>query len=501
MPPPSSVLAIDQGTTSTRAILFDGNGAPLATAQRELRQFYPADGQVEHDPEDIWRDTVAVLRGVVEKARIPAASIAAIGVTNQRETTVLWDRRTGEAVHNAIVWQDRRTAELCRRRIADGAETLVTERTGLLIDPYFSASKLQWLLDAIPGVRDRAERGELAFGTVDCFLLNRLTGGRVHATDATNAARTLLFDIRRQDWDEELLRLFTIPRSLLPEVRDNAAAFGAVDAAILGASIPITGMAGDQQAAIIGQACFRPGMIKSTYGTGCFALMNIGETFAASKHRMLTTVAYRFGGKPTYAIEGSIFAAGAAVQWLRDGLRIIPDAGSSAFLAGETADNGGVYMVPAFTGLGAPHWDPDARGALLGLTRDSGVGHIVRAALESVGYQTRDLMEAMAADGGRAPEALRVDGGMVANNWVCQFLADILGLPVERPVVTETTALGAAFLAGVQAGVYDGLDALSAAWRCERRFEPRMDIPTRQRLYDGWREAVHRVRSNTTPAT
>ncbi|HYG86403.1 MAG TPA: glycerol kinase GlpK [Azospirillum sp.] len=495
MPTPSYVLAIDQGTTSTRAILFDRAGAPVATAQRELRQFYPADGRVEHDPEDIWHDTVAVMRGALEQAKVPAASVAAIGITNQRETTVLWDRKTGEAVHNAIVWQDRRTSDACRRLTAEGAESLVAERAGLLIDPYFSASKLQWLLDTVPGARERAERGELAFGTVDCFLLNRLTGGRVHATDATNASRTLLFDIRRQDWDDELLRLFTVPRSVLPEVRDNAADFGTADAAILGAPIPVTGMAGDQQAATVGQACFRPGMIKSTYGTGCFALLNVGETFVASKHRMLTTVAYRFGGKPTYAIEGSIFVAGAAVQWLRDGLRIIPDAASSEFHARETADNGGVYMVPAFTGLGAPHWDPDARGALLGLTRDSGVGHIVRAALESVGYQTRDLMEAMAADGGRAPEALRVDGGMVANDWVCQFLADILDLPVERPVVTETTALGAAYLAGMHVGVYGGLDAISAAWRCERRFEPRMDAPTRRRLYDGWQAAVRRVRS------
>jgi len=491
----SHVLAIDQGTTSTRAILFDRDARPVASAQRELRQFYPADGWVEHDAEDIWNDTVAVMRAALEKAGLDAKAVAAIGITNQRETTVLWDRRTGEPVHNAIVWQDRRTADLCRRLAADGAEPMVCERTGLLIDPYFSATKLRWLLDNVPGARERAERGELAFGTVDCFLLWRLTGGRVHATDASNASRTLLFDIRKQDWDDNLLRLFGVPRAVLPHVLDNAADFGVAEAAVLGARIPVTGMAGDQQAATVGQACFQPGMIKSTYGTGCFALLNVGDTFVPSKHRMLTTVAYRFGGKPTYAIEGSIFVAGAAVQWLRDGLRLIPDAASSEYHARELPDTGGVYLVPAFTGLGAPHWDPDARGAILGLTRDSGLAHVVRAALESVGYQTRDLMEAMSTDGGTAPEALRVDGGMVVNDWVCQFLADILGVAVERPDVTETTALGAAYLAGMQAGVYGGLDAISAAWRCQRRFEPRMDAAVRDRLYAGWRAALARVRT------
>ncbi|HEY0834161.1 MAG TPA: glycerol kinase GlpK [Azospirillum sp.] len=491
----SHVLAIDQGTTSTRAILFDRDARPVASAQRELRQFYPADGWVEHDPGDIWNDTVAVMRAALEKAGLEAKAVAAIGITNQRETTILWDRRTGAPVHNAIVWQDRRTADACRRLTADGAEPMVSERTGLLIDPYFSATKLRWLLDTVPGARERAERGELAFGTVDCFLLWRLTGGRVHATDATNAARTLLFDIRRQDWDDELLRLFGVPRAVLPHVLDNAADFGVAEASVLGARIPIAGMAGDQQAATVGQACFAPGMIKSTYGTGCFALMNVGENFVPSRHRLLTTVAYRLHGKPTYAIEGSIFVAGAAVQWLRDGLRLIPDAASSEYHARELSDTGGVYLVPAFTGLGAPHWDPDARGAILGLTRDSGLAHVVRAALESVGYQTRDLMEAMASDGGREPEALRVDGGMVVNDWVCQFLADILGVAVERPDVTETTALGAAYLAGMQVGVYGGLDAISAAWRCERRFEPGMDAATRDRLTAGWRAALARVRS------
>jgi glycerol kinase len=493
--PTRHVLAIDQGTTSTRAILFDGQGQPVASAQRELRQFYPADGWVEHDPEDIWNDTVAVARGALAAAGIDAHALAAVGIANQRETTVLWDRTTGEAVYPAIVWQDRRTAAACQSLEATGAGVEVRQRTGLLLDPYFSATKLAWILDTVAGARQRAERGELAFGTIDCFLLYRLTGGAAHATDITNASRTMLFDIVRGQWDDELLRLFRIPPAVLPEVRDNAGNFGVASPGVLGAAVPVTGMAGDQQAAAIGQACFAPGMIKSTYGTGCFALLNIGAEPAISRHRLLTTVAFRLDGRTAYALEGSIFVAGAAVQWLRDGLRLIPDAAASEFHAREVADTGGVYMVPAFTGLGAPHWDPLARGAIVGLTRDSGIAHIVRAALEAVAYQTRDLLEAMAADGGQPPAALRVDGGMVVNDWLCQFLADVLEVPVERPAVTETTALGAAILAGMGAGVYGGLDAVTAAWRCQRRFEPAMDAARRRRLLDGWHTAVGRVRT------
>jgi len=489
------ILAIDQGTTSTRAILFDRAGRPVATAQRELRQFYPADGWVEHDPEDIWRDTVVVCRGALEKSGLGAEAVAAIGITNQRETAILWDRATGEPVANAIVWQDRRTAARCRDLKARGLEDLVRERTGLLIDPYFSATKLAWLLDHLPGARARAEKGELCFGTVDSFLLFRLTGGKVHATDATNAARTLLFDIRRQDWDDDLLAVFGIPRALLPTVRDCAADFGSTEAQFLGRPVPVAGIAGDQQAATVGQACFEPGMIKSTYGTGCFALVNTGAEVVPSRNRLLTTVAYRFDGVPTYAIEGSIFVAGAAVQWLRDGLRIIPDAQSSERFAADAGGTGGVYMVPAFTGLGAPYWDPDARGALMGLTRDTGVAEVVRAALEAVAYQTRDLMEAMQADCARPPATLRVDGGMAANDWLMQFLADMLGLTVERPAVTETTALGAAFLAGLQVGLYPDRSAIADAWALDRRFTPRLDMAERQRLYAGWLDAVRRVRS------
>jgi len=491
----SHILAIDQGTTSSRAIVFDRGGRPVASAQRELRQHYPADGWVEHDPEDIWRDTLAVCREALARAGLEASGVAAIGITNQRETTVLWERDGGRPLANAIVWQDRRTAEACRALVRDGAEPWVRERTGLLLDPYFSATKLAWLLERIPGARARAERGELCFGTVDGFLLYRLTGGRVHATDASNAARTLLLDLKTQRWDDELLRLFGIPAPLLPEVRDNDARFGETEPALFGGAIPIAGMAGDQQAAAFGQACFEPGMIKSTYGTGGFALMTLGDTPRLSEHRLLTTLAWRLGGKATFALEGSIFVAGAAVQWLRDGLGLIPDTPASEDHARRVDDTGGVYLVPAFTGLGAPYWDPDARGALIGLTRDTGASHVVRAALEAVCYQTRDLMEAMAADAGRMPAALRVDGGMVGNDWLMQFLADTLDLPVERPAVTETTALGAARLAGLGVGLYDSTDSLAAGWRCARRFEPGMKRDKRDRLYAGWTAAVARVRS------
>ncbi|HEX6114021.1 MAG TPA: glycerol kinase GlpK [Geminicoccaceae bacterium] len=500
------VLAIDQGTTSSRAIVFDRTGAPVAQSQRELEQHYPRSGWVEHDPETIWQDTVAVCREALAGAGVEAREIAALGITNQRETVVLWERASGKPVYRAIVWQDRRTAERCRELSAAGHDALVRERTGLLIDPYFSATKLAWLLDEVAGARQAAERGELAFGTVDSFLLWRLSGGAVHATDVTNAARTMLYDIHRQEWDADLLRLFHIPPAILPEVKDCSALFGTTPESLFGAAVPITGIAGDQQAATVGQACFQPGMLKSTYGTGCFALLNTGDAPVVSRHRLLTTVAYRLNGKTTYALEGSIFVAGAAVQWLRDGLKLISQAGDSEPLAAGIYDTGGVYLVPAFVGLGAPHWDPDARAAILGLTRASGIPQIVRAALESVGYQTKDLMTAMAADlghdggpgagqGAGGPRAVRVDGGMVANDWVCQFLADILDLPVERPAVTETTALGAAFLAGLEVGLYPSLDALASAWRCQRRFEPHMAPAERARLYGGWLHAVRRVRA------
>ena len=491
----SFVLAIDQGTTSSRAMIFDRSGRPMATARRELTQHYPADGWVEHDAEDIWRDTLAVCREAIEAAGLSAQEIAALGITNQRETTVLWERASGRPLAPAIVWQDRRTAGACRALIEAGAEAEVRTRTGLLLDPYFSATKLAWLLETIPGARARAERGELCFGTIESFLLFRLTAGRVHASDASNAARTLLFNLTSQQWDPELLRLFDIPAALLPEVRDNVADLGTTDPSLFGAAIPITGMAGDQQAAAFGQACFEPGMIKSTYGTGCFALMTLGDTPRLSEHRLLTTVAWRLGGKPTFALEGSIFIAGAAVQWLRDGLGLIADSAASEDHARRVEDTGGVYLVPAFTGLGAPYWDPDARGALLGITRDSNASHVVRAGLEAVCYQTRDLMEAMAADAGHMPPALRVDGGMAGNDWLMQFLADMLGVPVERPAVTETTAFGAACLAGLGAGVWPSMDNLAAGWRCQKRFAPGMDRARRSVLYEGWKRAVARVRS------
>ncbi|MCP5366819.1 MAG: glycerol kinase GlpK [Hyphomicrobiales bacterium] len=490
------VLSIDQGTTSTRAILFAADGTALATRQKELPQIFPADGWVEHDPEEIWSATVEVCRGALADAGRAAADVAAIGITNQRETTLLWDRRTGKPVHNAIVWQDRRTAPLCRELAAGGHEATIRARTGLVIDPYFSGTKVAWLLDNVDGARAAAERGELAFGTVDCFLLWRLTGGRVHATDATNASRTLLFNIHTQDWDDELLDLLRVPRSLLPRVQDNAGHFGDTDGDLLGGAVRVMGMAGDQQAALVGQACFAPGMIKSTYGTGCFVVLNTGGAAVESRNRLLTTVGYRLDGRVTYALEGSIFIAGAAVQWLRDGLGLVASAPESEGLARAVEGTNGVYLVPAFTGLGAPYWDPDARGAILGLTRDSGIAHVVRAALEAVCYQTRDLMQAMADDAGAAPTALRVDGGMVGNDWLMQFLADILGLPVDRPVVAETTALGAAYLAGMAADLFGGLDDIAARWRRQRDFHPAMEAGRRDGLYAGWRDAVRRVRGD-----
>ncbi|WP_445942762.1 glycerol kinase GlpK [Roseicyclus sp.] len=495
------VLAIDQGTTSSRAILFDADLAPGASAQQEFAQIYPASGWVEHDPEDIWQSVLATCRAAIAKGGLSARDIAAIGITNQRETVVLWDRATGKPLHNAIVWQDRRTADLCARLKADGHEAMVQEKTGLLLDPYFSGTKLAWLLDHVEGARARAEAGELAFGTIDSWLIWKLTGGAVHATDATNAARTLLYNIREGHWDAAICALLNIPESLLPEVRDCAADYGTTDPALLGGAIPIMGVAGDQQAATIGQACFQPGMMKSTYGTGCFALLNTGDTLVRSANRMLGTIAYQLDGKTTYALEGSIFIAGAVVQWLRDGLKIIDSAPQTQALA-EAADPGQqLYLVPAFTGLGAPYWDPECRGAIFGLARNSGPAEFARAALESVGYQTRDLWEAMAADwraetGKELGAAtLRVDGGMSASDWTMQFLADILGAPVDRPRVLETTALGAAWLAGMRAGIYPDQAGFAATWALDRNFAPAMDDATRSARYAGWKDAISRTLS------
>ncbi|WP_339348349.1 glycerol kinase GlpK [uncultured Sphingomonas sp.] len=491
------VLAIDQGTTSTRAIVFDANARPVATAQTEFAQHYPQGGWVEHDPEDIWRDTLSVTRAAIADSGVGAAGIAGIGITNQRETVVVWDRATGVPIHRAIVWQDRRTAGWCAELKAAGHEPMVRAKTGLLIDPYFSATKLSWILDHVDGARERAERGELAFGTIDCFLLWRLTGGAAHATDVTNAGRTLLYDIRRQRWDEELCALFRVPMALLPEVHDNSHLFGHTADGLFDAAIPIAGMAGDQQAALFGQACFARGMAKSTYGTGCFMLLNTGEEAVRSEHRLLTTPAYRLGGRMTYALEGSIFVAGAAIKWLRDGIGVITHASETNDLATTVPDSHGVYMVPAFVGLGAPHWDPDARGAIFGLTLGATQAHLARAALEAVGYQTMDLTDAMIADGGRAPETIRVDGGMAANDWLCQFLADLLDVPVERPAHLETTALGAAFHAGLATGVWKDLDALAATWARADCFEPAMAADHRDALVAGWHDAVGKT---LTPA-
>ena len=490
------LLAIDQGTTSSRSILFDRGGHVVQVAQREFAQHFPRDGWIEHDPQDIWQTVLHTCREVVEKSGVSLEAIAGIGITNQRETALLWDRSTGEPLYNAIVWQDRRTADYCRQMHEQGHADFVQSRTGLLIDPYFSATKLVWLLDNVPGARERAERGELVFGTVDTFLLWLLTKGRVHATDATNASRTLLFNIHTQQWDEDLLALFSIPRNLLPQVRDSSDDFGTADAQWLGRELSIGGVVGDQQAALVGQACFEPGMGKSTYGTGCFMIVNTGDTPAVSRNRLLTTVAYRLKGKTTYAIEGSIFVAGAAVQWLRDGLKLFHEAAETEALAKQTRDGHSVYLVPAFTGLGAPHWDPKARGAIFGLTRDTGIAEIVAAGLQAVCYQTRDLQACMSDDMGVEPGTLRVDGGMVANSWLVQFLADMLGVQVDRPIVLETTALGAAYMAGLHFGWYRDLDEIAELWRCERTFIPAMPEAERERLYQGWLEAVKRVKSD-----
>lgn len=490
------ILAIDQGTTSSRAILFRPDTSIAAVAQQEFPQHFPASGWVEHDPEDIWNTTVATCRAALTKASATAKDVAAIGITNQRETTIVWDRATGAAIARAIVWQDRRTADVCAQLRKAGHAKTITAKTGLVVDPYFSGTKIAWLLDNVPGARARAERGELMFGTVDSFLLWRLTGGAVHATDATNASRTLLFNIHTGAWDDELLALLRVPRTMLPEVRDCAADFGKTIPELFGGAIAISGIAGDQQAAVIGQACFTAGMMKSTYGTGCFAVLNTGVLPVASKNNLLTTIAYQFNGRRTYALEGSIFIAGAAVQWLRDGLRVVASAAETGALAASADDTQDVYLVPAFVGLGAPYWNPDVRGALFGLTRATGPKELARATLESVCFQTNDLLQAMRADWPEAAAArmmLRVDGGMAASDWTMQRLSDLLDAPVDRPEIMETTALGAAFLAGLTAGIYESPERFADHWRLERRFMPAMDAATRTRKLGGWHDAVTRL--------
>jgi glycerol kinase len=487
------ILAIDQGTTSSRAIVFDLDGREVAAAQESFEQHYPRGGWVEHEPEDLWRSTVKVCREALAGADRAGVRVRALGITNQRETTLVWNRQDGKPIHRAIVWQDRRTADVCERLREAGHEDEVRRRTGLLLDPYFSATKIAWLLDNVDGARERPEAGDLAFGTVDSWLLWRMTGGAQHATDATNASRTLLFDIHAQQWSPELLELFGVPAAILPEVRDSAADYGETVTEAFGRRLPIHGVAGDQHAAMVGQGCLEPGSIKSTYGTGCFALLNTGDRPVRSQHRLLTTMAYRIDGKPAYALEGSIFTAGAAVQWLRDELGVIDRAEQTETLARGLESNHGVYLVPAFTGLGAPYWDPHARGALFGLTRDTGVAALARAALESVCYQSHDLVVAMTADAGNAPVEIRVDGGMTVNDWFLQRLADLLDLRVLRPVVTETTALGAAYLAGLGHGIWSSLAAVRSHWQLERRFDPLLDPFERQRALDGWSDAVRRV--------
>jgi glycerol kinase len=518
------ILAIDQGTTSSRAIVFRGDCSIAAVAQQEYPQHFPQSGWVEHNPEDIWRTVLATCRDAIAKAGLTARDIAAIGIANQRETTLVWDRATGKPIHNAIVWQDRRTAPMCRALKDAGAEAQVAARTGLLLDPYFSATKIAWLLDNVPGARTRAERGELAFGTVDSFLLWRLTTGAVHATDPTNASRTALYDIHANAWSDDLCALFGVPKAMMPDVRGCAAEYGVTAPALFGAAIPVRGIAGDQQAALMGQACFAPGMMKSTYGTGCFAILNTGASPVASRHRLLSTIAYRLGGETAYGLEGAIFIAGAAVQWLRDGLRVVPTAAATGPMAEAADARQDVILVPAFVGLGAPHWDTEARGALFGLTRDTGPNELARAALESVCFQTLDLLDAMRADwrggegsdassngdgggsgsrntgsGGFAGTVLRVDGGMVASDWTMQRLADILGAPVDRPSILETTALGAAYLAGLQSGLYPEPKTFAERWALDRRFTAGMDGALRSRKIAAWRDAVGRTLSVKGP--
>ena len=488
------ILAIDQGTTSSRAIVFDVNLAPKASSQQEFKQFYPASGFVEHDPEEIWRSVLATCRNAIKKEKIKSKQISSIGITNQRETVVLWDRKTGKALHRAIVWQDRRTVEACEALKQRGLEKTFTEKTGLLLDPYFSGTKLAWMLDNVKGARAKAEAGQLCFGTIDSFLIWRLTGGKVHATDATNASRTLLFNIHRGEWDEELLSLLKIPRSLLPQVKNCADDFGVTDRKLLGAEIPIGGVAGDQHAALIGQACFNPGMMKSTYGTGCFAMLNTGDDAVTSHNRLLTTIAYQLNGKRTYALEGSIFIAGAAVQWLRDGLKLIKKASDTGSLAKAADASQRIYLVPAFVGLGAPYWNPNVRGALFGLTRATTNKELARAALEAVCYQTHDLLEAMKKDWPQATETvLRVDGGMAASDWTMQSLANLLDAPVDRPKILETTALGAAYLAGLQMGLLPPPHVIAKRWKRDKRFNPKMEPVERVAKLAGWADCIKRL--------
>ena len=490
------VLAIDQGTTSSRAIVFDGEQQIAGLGKMEFTQHFPSAGWVEHVPDEIWATCVWSAKTALRKAGLDVSEIAAIGITNQRETTIVWDKATGKAIHNAIVWQDRRTAAICDGLKAQGKQPLVAQKSGLLLDPYFSGTKIGWILDNVEGARARAERGELAFGTVDSWLIWQLTGGKVHATDVTNACRTLLYNIETNDWDDELLELMRVPRAMLPEVKDSADDFGTADPDILGAAIPIRGVAGDQQAATIGQACFKPGMLKSTYGTGCFALLNTGTDLVRSSNRLLTTIAYRIDGETTYALEGAIFMAGASVQWLRDMLRLFDDAAESGAMARAADETQDVYLVPAFVGLGAPWWDADARGAIFGLTRGTGANELTRAALEAVCYQTHDLISAMRKDWtGASDTVLRVDGGMVGSDWTMQCLADILDAPVDRPTILETTALGAAWLAGFKAGVWPDMEGFAQRWQLDRQFNPHMEAAVRDRKIKGWRDAVQRTLS------
>jgi glycerol kinase len=492
---PKYILALDQGTTSSRAILFDRAGRAVSTAQQEFPQIFPQAGWVEHDPEDIWHSQLDCARDALTKANVPATEVAAIGITNQRETTVVWERQSDQAIHNAIVWQCRRTAPLCEKLKRDKFDRVIRRKTGLVTDAYFSGTKVAWLLENVKGARQQAANGELAFGTVDTWLINRLSDGKAHVTDVSNASRTLLYDIRKQAWDKEILQKLRIPTAVLPEVKSSSEVYAETTADLFGAPIPIAGNAGDQQAALFGQACFKPGMMKNTYGTGCFLLMNTGEQATASRTGLLTTIAWRVNGETEYALEGSVFIAGAAVQWLRDGLGIIASAAETEALTASVSDNHGVYFVPAFVGLGAPYWDQDARGAIVGLTRGVTRAHLARAALEAMAYQTRDVVECMQRDSGIKAKELRVDGGATRNDILCQFQADILGIPVVRPVITETTALGAAYLAGLAVGFWKNEKEIAQQWQVEKRFEPQMKKSEREQLYEGWQAAVARVRS------
>jgi glycerol kinase len=491
---PEYVLALDQGTTSSRAILFDRQGRPVASAGHPIRQIYPQSGWVEHDPQEIWQSQLASAREVLEKADARASQVAAIGITNQRETTILWDRQTGEPLANAIVWQCRRTAPLCEQLKRRGLEPSFRQKTGLVIDPYFSGTKVAWMLDNVPGARGRAERGDLLFGTVDCWLLYKLTGGRIHATDYSNASRTLMFNISGLAWDEDILAELAVPPSLLPAVLPSSTLFGESEPSLLGAALPIAGIAGDQQAALFGQACFQVGMAKNTYGTGCFVLMNVGHDSVPLGSSLVTTIAWGLGQRVEYALEGSIFIAGAAVQWLRDGLGLIANAAESEALAASVASSEGLYLVPAFVGLGAPHWDPRARGTIVGISRGTTRAHLARATLEAISFQTRDVIETMESECGLTLPELRVDGGAAANDLLMQIQADVLGREVVRPAVTETTALGAAYLAGLAVGFWKSQDELTGKWQIDKRFQPRMDASQREKLYQGWKRALERAK-------